>query len=246
VNPEPPLWRLPDAPLRASVFTSQLIGLAAVVALGNAARAGLPLGDKYVLKAAGLFAAIAWLSIGFLQQHHPFARFGGPNQVTTARAILVTLIAGLVGETAQPVLAGAAAVASLVVTLLDGVDGWLARRSGLASRFGARFDMETDALLILVLSILVWTFGKAGVWVLLSGLLRYVFVAAGSAAPWLRGQLPPSRRRQAICVVQITGLTMALVPAIEPAMSALISAIALAALCYSFLIDTVWLWNRRA
>jgi phosphatidylglycerophosphate synthase len=246
VSPEPPPWRLPDAPLRASVFTSQLIGLAAVVALGNAARAGLPLGDKYVLKATALFAAIAGVAVGFLQQHHPFSRFGGPNQVTMARAVLVTLIAGLVGEGAQAVLAGAAVGASIAVTLLDGVDGWLARRSGLASRFGARFDMETDALLILVLSILVWTFGKAGAWVVLSGLLRYAFVAAGSAAPWLRAPLPPSRRRQAICVIQIAGLTMAMIPAIEPPVSGLVAAIALAALWYSFSIDTLWLWNHRA
>jgi multidrug efflux pump subunit AcrA (membrane-fusion protein) len=38
--------------------------------------------------------------------------------------------------------------------MLDGVDGWLARRHEIASRFGARFDMEVDALLILALSVL--------------------------------------------------------------------------------------------
>ena len=42
------------------------------------------------------------------------------------------------------------------MTALDGVDGWLARRSGIASAFGARFDMEIDALLILVLAVLAW------------------------------------------------------------------------------------------
>ena len=40
--------------------------------------------------------------------------------------------------------------------LLDLVDGWVARRTGTASPFGARFDLETDAALILVLSWLVW------------------------------------------------------------------------------------------
>jgi phosphatidylglycerophosphate synthase len=237
-------WRLPDAPLRASVATSKLIGLAAVLALANAARTALPLGDRYPLKAAGLFVAIVGLSIGFVQEHHPFARFGAANQITMLRAILVTLVAGLVGEPRLAPVAWAAVAASVAVTALDGVDGWLARRNGIASRFGARFDMEIDALLILALSVLAWRHGKAGAWVVASGLLRYAFVLAGAAAPWLRAPLPPSRRRQAICVVQIAALTLAMTPAIEPPLSTLLAAAALAALTYSFLVDTVWLWRR--
>ena len=48
-------------------------------------------------------------------------------------------------------------------------DGPAARRSGIASRFGARFDMETDALMILVLAVLAWRWDRAGAWVLLPG-----------------------------------------------------------------------------
>jgi phosphatidylglycerophosphate synthase len=237
-------WRLPDTPLRASVVTSKLIGLVMVVALATAARAWLPVGDRYALKAALLFAAILGLSIGFLQQHHPFARFGAANQITTLRAILVALVAGLVGEPQLPAIAAAAVAASLVVVLLDGVDGWLARRQQIASPFGARFDMEIDALLILALSVLAWRYGKAGGWVIASGLLRYWFVAAGAVLPWLRGALPASRRRQAICVVQIAALTLAMVPAIEPPASTLLAAAALIALGFSFLSDAVWLWRH--
>ena len=241
-----PAWQLPSAPLRASAVTAKLIGLVAVIALANAARAGLPLGDRYPLKAAALFAAIMGLSIGFLQRHHPFARFGAANQITTLRAILVALVAGLVGEPRRPAIAAAAVAAGVAVTLLDGVDGWLARRHGIASPFGARFDMEIDALLILALSVLAWRHEKAGAWVVASGLLRYAFVAAGRVAPRLRAPLPPSRRRQAICVVQIAALTLAMVPAIQPPASALLAGAALAALSGSFLIDTVWLWRRAA
>ena len=240
------MWRLPDAPLRASVVTSKLVGLVAVVALATAARAGLPLGDRYPLKAAALFAAIVGLSIGFLRQHHPFERFGAANQITTGRAILVVLVAALVGEAQAPAVAGAAVAASVAATLLDGVDGWLARRHGIASRFGARFDMEIDALLILALSVLAWRHDKAGAWVVLSGLLRYAFVVAGVAAPWLRAPLRPSRRRQTICVIQIAALTLVMVPGIEPPLSTALATLALVMLTYSFLIDTVWLWHRAA
>jgi phosphatidylglycerophosphate synthase len=240
-----PVWQLPSAPLRASVVTSKLIGLAAVVALASAARAALPLGDRYPLKAAALFAAIMGLSIGFLQQHHPFARFGAANQITTLRAILVALVAGLVGEPRLAAVAVAAVSASIAVTLLDGVDGWLARRQDIASSFGARFDMEIDALLILALSVLAWRHDKAGAWVVLSGVLRYAFVAAGAAAQWLREALPPSRRRQTICVIQIAALTLVMLPAVQPPLSGFLAAAALATLAASFLIDTVWLWRRQ-
>ena len=243
---EPTAWRWPDSPLRASAATSTLIGLAAAVALASAARAGLPLGDRYPLNAAGLFAAVSGLSIGFLQQHHPFARFGAANQITTLRAILAALVAAMVGEPRVPAVAYAAVAASAAITLLDGVDGWLARRQRIASRFGARFDMEIDALLILALSVLAWRHGKAGGWVVASGLLRYAFVAAGTVAPWLREALPPSRRRQAICVIQIVVLTLTLVPAIEPPVSAPLAAAALVILIYSFLVDTLWLSRRPA
>ena len=239
-------WQIPSAPLRASSVTPALIGLAAVVALATSARAALPLGDRYPLKASLLFVAIMGLSIGFLQRHHPFPRFGAANQATTLRAILVALVAALVGEAPAPPLASAAVAVTLSATLLDGVDGWLARRERIASAFGARFDMEIDALLILALSVLVWRYGKAGGWVVASGLLRYVFVVGGALAPWLRGALPASRRRQTICIVQIAALTVAMLPAVQPPTSALCAAAALAALGYSFLVDTVWLWQHAA
>jgi phosphatidylglycerophosphate synthase len=128
---------------------------------------------------------------------------------------------------------------------MDAVDGWIARRSRMTSRFGARFDMEVDALLILTLAILTWQHGKAGAWVLLSGLLRYLFVAAGWLLPRMRQQLPDNRRRQTVCVVQVVALIVALEPFVAPAASELIAGAALAALVYSFAVDTMWLVSDR-
>jgi phosphatidylglycerophosphate synthase len=232
--------------LRRSAVTSQLAGLIAVAVLASVARAVLPLGPRYVPTATALFAVTAAVTAGFVQRHHPFARFGAANQVTTVRAIFVVLVVALAGEPRVPAVADGAVVLAAAATLLDGVDGWLARRDRIASAFGARFDMEVDAFLILALSVLVWRFGKAGGWVVASGLLRYVFVAAGRIAPWLRAPLPPDTRRQAICVIQIAALTLAMIPAIEPPVSTTLAAAALAALGYSFLVDTVWLWRRSA
>jgi phosphatidylglycerophosphate synthase len=193
----------------------------------------------YLMKAGGIFAAIMLIVIARVHAHHPFPRFGPANQITTVRGLLVALVAGLIGEPPQPIVAVSLA---LIATMLDGVDGWFARRTRMASAFGARFDVETDALLILVLAILTWRYGKAGPWVMASGLLRYAFVAAGWILPWMRRPLEPALRAKIICIVQIGGLITALLPAIVPPVSSLVAAVSLAALCYSFFIDTRWLW----
>jgi phosphatidylglycerophosphate synthase len=237
-------WRLPDAPLRSSAVATKSIVLLAGVGLAAAARTGLPVGSLYAVKAPLAFAVMMLLSLGYLQQHHPFARFGSANQITTIRALLAALVVCLIGEPRAPAIAASAATASVVAGLLDGVDGWLARRHRIASDFGARFDMEIDALLILALSLLAWRFGKAGAWVVASGALRYAFVAAGLRWTWLQAPLPPSRRRQAICVLQIAALTLAIVPAVAPQASAALAAAALVALLWSFLVDTIWLWRH--
>jgi phosphatidylglycerophosphate synthase len=137
-------------------------------------------------------------------------------------------------------------VIAIVALLLDGVDGWAARRTGTVSAFGTRFDMETDAALILVLAVLVWQHGKAGSWILAAGLLRYVFVAAGRVWPWMRRPLTPTRRGRLICIVQIVALVVALLPQIDPPAGRIVAALGLAALCYSFLADTLWLWRQAS
>ncbi len=226
--------------LRARVFGVFVVGLVVLTTTAMLARLELGLSALYAWKAASLFVVGAGIALGAVQASHPFARFGSANVVTTARAGVVALVAGLVGESGNSPTVLAAG-GSLATTLLDGVDGYLARRSRMASPFGARFDMETDALLILALSVLAWQHGKAGAWILLAGLLRYLFVAAGWVVPRMRRALPPSRRRQAVCVVQIAGLSLVVLPVIVQPLSVWISAVLLAVLVYSFAIDIIWL-----
>jgi phosphatidylglycerophosphate synthase len=221
-----------------------MTGLVAVVCLAVVARAELPLTVWYPIKAAGLFSLVMLLVLAHVRGHHPFTQFGPANQLTTARAVLVVLVAGLIGEPGPPSVAGTAAAVGLVATMMDGLDGWLARHSGMTSAFGARFDVEVDALLIQALAILAWRYGKAGPWVLLSGLMRYGFVAAGWLLPWMQGPLTPTLRGRIICTVQTTALVLAIAPAIRPPLSTVIAALGLAALGYSFLVDTLRLWRH--
>jgi phosphatidylglycerophosphate synthase len=238
-------WQLPHNPLRVSVISTQAIAMAAVALASVSARAaGLPVGGWYPVKAMGVFTAMMIVALGRVREHHPHESFGPANQITTGRAALVALVTAAIGELPSARVAECAAALALLATALDGVDGWVARRTRMMTAFGARFDMEIDALLVQVLAILVWQHDKAGAWIIASGLLRYLFVAAGWRWDQLRQPLFPSLRRKMMCVVQIVGLVLAMVPAITPPLSTAIAAIGLVGLGYSFLVDTVWLWRR--
>jgi phosphatidylglycerophosphate synthase len=170
------------------------------------------------------------------------ARFGLANQVTLLRAGLVCLAGGALLASGQaPGISWSLAGLIAAALSLDAVDGWLARRLGLTSAFGARFDIEIDALLLLILALLLWQTGRVDAWVLAIGLLRYGFVLAGRIRPWLRTPLPPSRRRKAICVQQGVTLLICLLPPVTPTLAGVAAALALTTLVLSFARDIHWL-----
>jgi phosphatidylglycerophosphate synthase len=170
--------------------------------------------------------------------------FGLANQVTLLRTGLVCLVGGalLGGARVSWSLAGVIGVA----LALDALDGWFARRFGLASRFGARFDLETDALMLLILSGLAWQTGRAGPWVLAIGGMRYAFVALGRVWAPARRPLPPSFRRKAVCAALGVLLLLCLLPPTPPALAAGLAALALIGQLTSFAIDLAWLHRHAA
>jgi phosphatidylglycerophosphate synthase len=218
--------------------------LLVLLGLAFALRATFSLSVAYLAKACVAYLAVALVTLVTIGDHHPFERFGPANQITSARAALVALVAGLIGEVLTPGAAWLAVTMALVAMIFDGADGRAARASGMMSAFGARFDMETDAALIQVLSILAWQAGKAGPWVILSGLLRYLFIAAGWIWSWMSAPLQPTLRAKAICVVQIAVLILVLFPVVLPPLSTALAAAGLLLLGYSFLVDTCWLWRQ--
>ncbi|GAA1447587.1 CDP-alcohol phosphatidyltransferase family protein [Leifsonia poae] len=171
------------------------------------------------------------------------ARFGPANIVTAMRSTIVGVITGLVvASFTAPISIGLLVALVVPALALDAVDGWVARRTGTTSELGARFDMEVDAFLLLVLSVFVAQ--TMGLWVLAIGLLRYAFVAAGWALPWMRRQLPPRYWRKVVTAVAGIALAIAasgLLPGIDIALVAF----ALALLVESFGRDVSWLVARR-
>ena len=200
-------------------------------------------GNPSGLLAAGLaFLLVCAVVADRMRQGYPHDRIGGCNVVTLMRA-------GLVCALLMPLLAGDAggwAVAAVAGTalILDGLDGYLARRSGLASRFGARFDMEVDAALALVLSLHIIAGTAVGIEILVLGATRYVFVLAGMALPWLRADLPHRQWRKVICVIQIAVLILLQVPVLTPDQAIAVARMAALLLAGSFAADIHWLWRH--
>ena len=119
------------------------------------------------------------------------------------------------------------------------ISGPKARRSGMASPFGAWFDMEADALFILGLAVLAMATGAIGPWILPCGGMRYLFLLASRLDERLSAPLPPSNRRKVIYVVQAAAPIIALAPPCPPSIAASLCAAAFVLVLYSFGVDCV-------
>jgi phosphatidylglycerophosphate synthase len=200
--------------------------------------------------AAGVAYALGlWLALTASLQAAGMRALGPANGVTLVRASLVAGVTALVATSIErPVPTGVLVGLVGVALALDGVDGQVARRTGSTSALGARFDMEIDAFLILVLSVFVG--GMFGWWTVAIGAFRYVFLAASRALPWLAVPLPPRFSRKVVAAVQGIVLVVATAQILPPALAYLAVVAAFASLIWSFGRDIGWLWRveqaRRA
>lgn len=217
-------------------------GLVALLLLG----AAVPLSPVgWVSAASYLILSTLLLSRGLRRRGS--TRFGAANAVTATRSVLVGITTGLVATSFTTPIPAAVLVTLVAVALaLDGVDGFVARRTASVSELGARFDMEVDAFLLLVLSVYDMRF--VGGWVLAIGLMRYAFVAAAWALPFLGRPLPHRYWRKVVAAT--CGVVLAVIAAriLPPPADVLAAAGALLLLIESFGRDVVWLFsvNRAA
>lgn len=229
----------PAGTVPAQIAATALGGLA-LIAASRGVLAGSAAGTAAAMAA---FLLVCGAALGAMRRGYPHDRIGGCNVVTLLRA-------GLVCALLMPLVAGrpagwaVAGVAGLAL-VLDGLDGRLARRSGLASRFGARFDIEVDAALALVLALHVIAGTAVGAEILVLGLARYAFEAAGLVWPWLRADLPDRRWRKAICVIQIVTLILLQTPLPPRDLAIDLARLAAVLLAASFAVDVAWLYRHR-
>jgi phosphatidylglycerophosphate synthase len=179
-------------------------GQALAMGAGLLACAWLHAAWPIALFALPSFARLVWLGRGSFT---PSGRFGPANGVTALRLLLLLVLA--LPPSTLPALLALVIVSA--VLLLDVLDGWLARAKGDASAFGAHFDMETDALLVLVLTLRLWLGEGFGPWVLFSGLLRYLYVLWLWLWPGTGREAPRSRFGRLAFVLLMLGLCTGLV-----------------------------------
>ena len=195
-----------------------------------------------VLVALGSFAVAGVATVWLVRRHHPHPRLGTANVITVVR---MALAASLIAAVVAPVQVWAVLVVSIVALVLDGFDGWFARKENLASRFGARLDVEVDSALTVVLALAAVNAQTAGLLVLALCLPRYFFVAASWFAPWLTRSLPERLDRKVICVVQVGTLIGLQLPPLAALFGVALTVVVSAALLWSFGRDVYWLWQTR-
>lgn len=224
--------RIPTGPLAG--FAGLLVLLGVLAATTGLAVAGWLTG---VMCGAGL-AALTVRSMA----HHRRDGLGPADRVTLTRAVLACGVAALTADSFGGRTPVAIFVAlSTIALILDGVDGKVARRTGTTSAFGARFDMEVDSFLVLVLSVYVGQ--TMGWWVIAFGAARYVFVAASWALPWLRVSLPPRYWAKVVAAIEGIALTVAATRILPDAVMTVVLLIALGLLAESFGRQTWKLWR---
>jgi phosphatidylglycerophosphate synthase len=192
--------------------------------------------------------AFSFLILATLVARHSRARtFGIADVVTLVRGLGVCFLAGLALQALVGGLQWHGLLAMIIMgtlcLVLDGVDGRVARARREASAFGARFDVETDAALLVVLSVAVAALEIAGWWVLAIPAMRYGYVAASLVVPALRTPLPYRYSGKVIAVVQAVALLAALTSQLtrgERWVPIMILFAALASLCWSFGRSVVW------
>jgi len=231
------------ATMTARESRGPLVGLGAHLILMTALAATIG------VSAAGWLAGTAYAVVLAVALSTGMRRTGmrvlGPaNAVTLGRATLVGGVTALVVTSfATPVPLPVLVTLVGVALALDGVDGQVARRTNSTTKLGARFDMEVDAFLILVLSVFVA--GTFGWWTVAMGAFRYVFVAASWAWPWLNAPLPPKFSRKVVAAVQGVVLVVATASLLPEALAFAAVAAALASLTWSFGRDVMWLWTQE-
>ena len=193
--------------------------------------AALTLGDARPVAAFGA-ASLAVLVALRAGSWTPSGRFGVANAVTALRVALILVLAALprIGPPASLLVVG--------IFALDGADGFLARRTGTISSFGANFDMETDALLVQVAVLRLAQAGRLGPWILLPGLYRYLYAMASSVLSGSRGDAPRSRLGRYAFAVMVGSIALSLWPC-EPIHGAVAMA-ATALVTVSFARSTWW------
>ena len=150
--------------------------------------------------------SFALLIAGARHAWTPGGTFGLANGITALR-LAATLTLLLISGTWVIKLPLA-----LAILALDGLDGWVARKCSLNSPFGEYFDKEVDAFFTLTLCLILFRDQHLQSWIMLPGVLRYLFVLYLKAARPPRNKETATRFGKFIGVLVLVTLMLCLLP----------------------------------
>ncbi|MEM6343677.1 MAG: CDP-alcohol phosphatidyltransferase family protein [Bacteroidota bacterium] len=145
----------------------------AVLLLSGSSLAVL-LDRPYLLFSAGLASFIGLFVMNRSEWQDLSWGIGPANLVTAFRLFLLLLILAFAPANQPWTLL----IALLIVASLDGLDGFVARKTHSTSTIGEYFDKETDAFYVLAVGHILYELGYAPLWILGLGWIRYLYVLA--------------------------------------------------------------------
>ncbi len=99
-----------------------------------------------------------------------------PNMITIGRVFLIPPVLLLIDKT-DPFLCVYAMLIFMLASVLDLVDGWLARRSGLVTVFGKFVDPLADKIMVAALLIFLVADGRVPAWMVVLLLTREFYIS---------------------------------------------------------------------
>ncbi len=131
---------------------------------------------------------------------------GYPNLITAVRLIFMMLLAFYFKDLSNITLF----VIFNFVILLDGLDGFIARKLNQCSEYGERFDSEADAQLVYLLSWIHFANGTVDWWILIPGMMRYLYQLFFFWVP-SNSKFPPKKFRATVAVIFFFSLSFAFI-----------------------------------
>ncbi|WKN44600.1 CDP-alcohol phosphatidyltransferase family protein [Tunicatimonas pelagia] len=187
-----------------------------------------------------VISAISWV-LWHREQWQIFGLMGGvANVLTGMRWLGIAVLVGFCQQLHPYVVL----VLGILVLVLDGLDGYYARKYQTASEFGDVFDKEADAFFVLAFGVIIVALNLASSWVLLPGLLRYGYVIILAYVDKPPAPVGYSFRRRLVGMWMMGTL---LAPFVFPAWAyvpCLVAAIVM--ILYSFAVDLRGSWIRTS
>ena len=136
-------------------------------------------------------------------------------------------------------------ILSTVSLIMDGLDGFIARKYNLVSKFGEIIDQESDNFLMLVISISLYLNKDIGLYVFFIPLYRYAFLVSMKKYDWLQRTLPSSQFRKIACVLTIVLMIMSQDVYFNYENTLFLVILSLFIITFSFSKDIIWLYRNK-